>query len=221
MSTEEAIAKLQAELAPAVDAPISVSAGERSITLTPADSGLTVDYEATVAAAGGGYSWNPVEIFESLTGGGPVDLVRVVDRGTLTTVLGDNATTFAVDGVPATVAFDGEKVVRTPAAKAEELNIDETADDVSSAFAEGKGNVEATLDESDPAVTDAMVDEVIATFAAPLVSGPVTLTHNDTSMEISPPPWPGRPRSSRRAGRSSGSSTRTSCSSRRPRLRSR
>lgn len=186
MAPEDAVDKLRSELGPKVDAAITVSAGDRSISVAPAKAGLSADYAATVAAAGGGFSWNPMDIVNSLTGGGAVDLVRVVDDKALNDAVSADASTFDVAGVPATVKFDAGKVATTKATKAEKLDVEQTAKAVAAAFDEGKGHVEATIVSSDPAVTDAMVDQVVKDFADPLVSGPVTLSHNGTSMQITP-----------------------------------
>ncbi|SHI91017.1 Putative peptidoglycan binding domain-containing protein [Tessaracoccus bendigoensis DSM 12906] len=184
LAPDQAVEKLRSELGPKVDEPITVSAGDRSVSIIPSQSGLTADFDATVADAGGGSSWNPALIVHSLLGGGPVDLVRNVDESSLNDAVVAQASTFAVPGTPATVGFEAGKVVRTPAAQAEALNVEATSTAVSDAFREGAVEAEATIDSTDPDVTDAMVDEVVSTFAEPLVSGPVTLTHNDTSMQI-------------------------------------
>lgn len=186
MAPELAVEKLRTELGPKVDEAITLSAGDRSATITPADAGLTANYDETVAHAGGGFSWNPADILHSLTGGGEVDLVREVDEVKLKSAVESQAAAFAVEGVDATVKFDAGKVVRTEATNAEALNVDKSTEAVSSAFTQGQGHASAAIDSTDPAVTDAMVDEVVTTFADPLVSGPVVLTHNDTRMEISP-----------------------------------
>lgn len=186
LAPDQAVEKLRTELGPKVDAPITVAAGDRSVSITPSQAGLIADYDQTVADAGGGFSWNPADILHSLTGGGSVDLVRLVDQPKLTAAIEADAKTFDVEGIPATVKFDAGKVVRTEAANAENLNVAKTTEAVTAAFDEGKGHVEAVVDSVEPAVTDKMVDEVVTSFADPLVSGPVTLTHNDTSMQITP-----------------------------------
>lgn len=186
LSPEKAAEKLRTELGPKVDQNITLSAGDRSVTLKPADSGLAADYEATVAAAGGGFSWNPADIVHALTGGGSVDLVRTVDNDKLRSTIESDAPTFTVEAVDAVVGFDAGKVVQTPGADAETLNLDKSVEAVAAAFKDGKGHVEASLDTTAPAVTDDMASQAVTSFANPLVSGPVKLTHNDTSMEITP-----------------------------------
>lgn len=185
LAPEQAENLLRSELAPKVDAAIALSSGETSVSILPADSGLTADYGATVVNAGGGFSWHPAQIFETLTGGRAVELVREVDAALLETAVADQGEAFAVEGVPATVAFDAGKIVRTEAGAAHALDVDGSAAAVAAAFTAGQANAEAVVDSTDPAVTDAMVDEVVTSFAEPLVSGPLVLTNGDTSMEIS------------------------------------
>lgn len=186
LSPELARERLAAELDPKLAEPITISAGAVSTEIIPAEAGLGFDYDATVQAAGGGYSWNPVDIFDTLTGGESVDVVRTVDEAALKAAVEEKAPLFAVDGVDATVAFDAGQIVRTEATDALVLNVEETAATTQAAFMEEKGNVEATLEATPPAVTDAMVDDVVTNFAEPLISGPVVLTHGDQQMEISP-----------------------------------
>lgn len=186
MSPEEARETLEAELAPALREPITLSAGAVSTDIVPEEAGLGFDFDATVKAAGGGYSWNPVDIYETLTGGAAVDVVRTVDDAALRSAIEASAPQFAIDGVDATVKFEGGKIVRTPATDALALNVDETVATARAAFEEGKGNVAATVESTPPAVTEAMVDDVVQSFAEPLLSGPIVLTHGDTRMEIAP-----------------------------------
>lgn len=186
MSPDEAEQTLRAKLGPDADAALTLSAGERSAQIVPAEAGLSVDYGATIVDAGGGFSWNPVDIFHALTGGGEVTLVRHVDDAALTQAVSSQAATFQVAAVDATVSFDAGRIVRTAAVDGEALNVDKSADAVASAFSAGQSHAEAALDTSEPAITDAMADEAVTGFAEPLVSGPVVLTHGDTSMEISP-----------------------------------
>lgn len=186
LSPEQAREKLETELAPKLAEPITLSAGGTSADIVPADAGLGFDYEATVRAAGGGHSWNPADIYETLTGGGEVDVVRTVDEGALRSAVEAKAPEFTVDGVDATVKFEGGKIVRTEATDAQAMDVDATTATAKQAFDEAKGNVAVTIQNTPPAVTDEMVDDVVTNFAEPLISGPVVLTHGDVQMEIAP-----------------------------------
>lgn len=186
LSAEEARATLETELGPRVTAPLTLTNGTTSATLDPAASGLGVDYDATVSNAGGGFSWNPATIIATFTGGGPVDLVRTVDESALESAVEATSGTFAVDAVDATLAFEDAAITRTDAVDAQQLDVPATAAATSSAFEHGASEVEVVTDTTAPAVTDAMVDEAVATFAEPLLSGPITLTLGEESMEVEP-----------------------------------
>ncbi|MDO5676393.1 MAG: VanW family protein [Propionibacteriaceae bacterium] len=186
LSPEQARAKLATELEPQLSQPVTLSAGDVTTQIVLKDSGLSFDYDATVEAAGGGYSWNPADIYETLTGGEDVGVVRVVDEAALRSAVEAMAPEYAVDGVDATVKFDGGQIVRTEATDAKAMNVDETVATTKAAFEENKGNVAVTVDSVPPAVTNAMVDDVVATFAEPLISGPIILTHGADTMEIAP-----------------------------------
>ena len=57
-------------------------------------AGLTVDYEASVQAAGGGRSFDPRQIFRVLVGGGATTAVMVVDQAKLDAAVQGLAATF-------------------------------------------------------------------------------------------------------------------------------
>lgn len=186
LTPTEATEKLKTELSAREADPLKLSAGEVSVQLDPAESGLSVNYEATVAAAGGGFSWNPLHILNTLTGGSEVALVREVDQEQLTEAVGKVAPSFAREAVDATLAFTDAQVARTEAVDAQALKVPETVETVAQIFKDGKREASAAVTTSSPAVTDAMVDEAITSYAQPLLSGPVTLTSNGKSMQITP-----------------------------------
>lgn len=186
MSPDQALETLRAELGPVVEAPITLTAGERSVLLAPADSGLTADYDATVEEAGGGFSWNPVRIISTLVGGEEVPLVRVIDAEALTASLESVADRFLVPGVDADLAFVDGAVARTEAVAAQHLDVEATAAAVEASFLAGQSTAEAATVAEPPAVTDAMVEEAVTAYADPILSGPVTLTHRTASMDIEP-----------------------------------
>lgn len=186
LSPDEAVETLRTEFADLVAAPLTLSAGAVSVELPPAESGLSADFEATVREAGGGFSWNPADIVSNLVGGEDVALVRVVDEAALTDAVEAVTDSFAVDGVDATLAFKDGEIARTEAVDAQELDVAATTDAVESAFLAGESSAEAATTNEPPAVTDAMVDEAITTYATPILSGPVTLTYKTASMEIAP-----------------------------------
>lgn len=186
LSPEQAVQKLETELGPKVNQPITLSNGSTSVKLEPASSGLTVDYDATVSAAGGGFSWNPIDIVATLTGGEATEPVRIVDQQKLNSVIEGVADEFAVAPVDATVKFEGGQIARTEAKDAVQLDVVETQRVVEAAYGEGKGNAQVVTTNTPAKVTNEMVDNVVAEFAEPLTSGPVVLKAGSGAMEIAP-----------------------------------
>ena len=186
MSPDQAVQKLETELAPTLFTPIKLNSGGTTVELDPAESGFSADYEATVRNAGGGFSWNPADIVAAFTGGEEIELVRNVDDELLRSSVGQFADDFQKDAVDATVAFNDGAIARTDGEDAQELDVDATTADTREAVERGAGNVEVTLTSTPPAVTTEMVDEVVTSFADPLMSGPITITHEADTMEVAP-----------------------------------
>src|SRR3954468_7801181 len=76
---DAAEAALRASLAERAEQPLSVRVDGADHTVTPAEAGLSVDYAASVAAAGGGRSWEPSRLWDYYTGGDDLDAVVRVD----------------------------------------------------------------------------------------------------------------------------------------------
>ena len=112
LSPAQAREKLVAELTDAAAEPITLKGESASARLVPADAGLTVDFDKTVSSAGGGFSWNPVTIYETLLGGGETELVRVVDEAALKAAVEKAAPPFAVAASDASLAFADGAIAR-------------------------------------------------------------------------------------------------------------
>ncbi len=84
-SQEEAVIALRRGLAERSRAPIPVSVDEATAgSVDPTVAGLTVDYAASVEAAGGGRSWAPDRLWDYFTGGEDLDPVVTVDDAAMT-----------------------------------------------------------------------------------------------------------------------------------------
>lgn len=187
MSPDDAVAKLQAELGPRYDEPITVlGEDETSATITPSEAGMRPDFAAAVEDAGGGFSWNPINIIESLTGGRDVELPFEVDRDQLQAAVSELSPTFQREAVDGAVAYEGAKIERTDAVDALELDVEGTAAAVEAAYRAREPEANATLDSTAPAITNEMVDQEISRFAEPAISGPITITGGEAELVITP-----------------------------------
>lgn len=185
MTNEQAAAKLQAELGPRLSAQLTVTGEGKSATLDPSRSGLSADYAATVAKAGG-RSWNPVDIWRALFGSKTVDLVVNTDDAALTSAVTAMEPTFAAEPKSASIAYEGTKVVRTAAINGAKLRVDDTAAAIKDAWTAHQTSVDAKLDLSEPAITTAAADAVVTSYAQPAVSAPVVAKTDKGDVTITP-----------------------------------
>jgi vancomycin resistance protein YoaR len=186
LTPDAAERRLRDRLADRSAEPVTVTAGDRSARVDPADAGVTIDYAATVAAAGAARSWDPRDLWNHYTGGGRVDPVVEVDetklekaKATLDTRLG----TTAKDG---TVTLGKDGVRTTRAVVGEEIDGDELREALVSAITSTTRTVDLTLDEVQPDIDDTDVTKAVDTFANPAMSGPVTLLFDKSPVVLRP-----------------------------------
>ncbi|MDH2414994.1 VanW family protein [Nocardioides sp. CER19] len=186
LTPQEARERLRARLAARVARPVTVTADGKTAQVVPADAGVTVDYAASVAAAGAARSWDPRDLWNHYTGGGSVEPVVEVDeaafrkaKATLDQKLGapakDGAVTLGRDGVHTTAAVVGA-----------ELDADQLRQRLVSAVASTTRTVDLTLHPLAPTIDDADVQKAVDTFANPAMSGPVTLLFGKSPVVLRP-----------------------------------
>ncbi len=182
----EASAALERGLADRVAAPVTLTMGERSFTVDPAEAGLSVDREASVAAAGGGRSWDPRRLWDYYTGGDDLDPVVQVDEDALQAALVDLA---AEAGQPARdgavrLGVDGPQVVEPRTGTT--LEATATRDALLAAYLAPDATAEITPVPVLPAIDASDVRRVMDRFVNPALSGPVTLVLDGTEVRLSP-----------------------------------
>jgi len=186
MNPDDAKAALENKLGRKVTAPITVADHDTRTTITPAKSGLVVDWNATVDRAGAKDSWNPATIWNTFHGGGPVPLQTKVDTKALETTLGGKADKFAITAKDATVHLDGARIVTRKAVQGRDLDVPATAKSVEAAWHEMKTTVPATVKRPVPDVTDKVVDEVVTKQLKPMLSGPVRVKTSRGDFAVTP-----------------------------------
>ncbi|MFI7283455.1 VanW family protein [Micromonospora chersina] len=183
-SRAEAAQALHAELerrATTLNAPITVTVGQKSAELKPADIGLAVDVDATVAAAAAAEA-HPVS---RLVGSRTVEPVVTVDTARLEAALrramGDQGREMTMPAIIYT-GTTPKPVYPKPA-----LTVDATgaAQAVKAGWLAG-APVAVPLVEKWPASTREEVDRLVAELARPAVAAPVTLTTDAGSVSIPP-----------------------------------
>ena len=178
LTAETAQAKLRESLDERADAPLTITAGEKSLKATPAELGLAVDHAASIAAAGGGRSTNPVEIAEILFGGAELPAVVTVDTAKLETQLATLAEKVDTEPADAALAYAKGKPKITPAVDGKALQVTETGDAVRNAYLR-ETTIEAVVVTTEPEVTTAEAEAVVTSIGKPAISKPVTVEVGD------------------------------------------
>ncbi|PVG81600.1 hypothetical protein DDE18_16480 [Nocardioides gansuensis] len=183
----EAADALREGLAERVSGPIPVKVDGRQATVDPAAAGITVDYEASVAEAGGEDSWHPIRLWHYFTGGEQLEAVVTVDETAF------NAAVAALDaahGKPATdgaVTFAGSRVQVTDPQVGRELDPSDTQDALLAAYLdEGGAPAELELTQAQPEIDEGDVAEALKDFANPAVADPVRISFKGETIKLFP-----------------------------------
>lgn len=186
LDRKAAITKLTDAISPDATRPIAVTVAGEVDEIDPADAGLTVDYAASIDAAGGGKSFDPRQIWRVLTGGANTDVITHTDQGRLEQAVAALAERHDAKPRDAALAFDGATVDQTKGRTGVAVDQAGTAALVEQAFL-SRGAIEAPAAVTEPDVTTAEMKQVVDEFAEPAVSGPVRLRAGQAgAFEISP-----------------------------------
>nr|NLI50706.1 hypothetical protein [Propionibacterium sp.] len=184
LTPADAEARLAEGLAARAEAPVELRAGDLTATRTPAELGLRVDHAASVAAAGGRKSANPLDMIAALAGGRAHDPVVRADPAPLAAELAELA---ASDRTPtdASLVYDGATPRLTPGVEGRTLRTAEAADAVLAVWP-AAGAIDLPVTITPPAVTTAEAQQVLDAVAKPAVAGPVTLTAGGKTAQLGP-----------------------------------
>ena len=186
LTPEEAVRTLEEGLADRVDDPIEVVVDGESQSLSPADAGLTVDYEGSIAAAGGGQSWDPGRLWDYYTDGDDLPPVVDVDEAAMTAAIDELAATIGTPARDGRVGFRDGRVEVVQPRTGESVDIDDARESVLSAYLSEDSAAELSLATSPPEIDEADVQRAVEEFANPAVSGPVTLLFGDSEVQLAP-----------------------------------
>ena len=186
LSSTAARQRLADELGPRAAAPLAVRAGSATAELDPVAAGLTLDLDASVAAAGGGRSFDPRHLWRVLSGGTGVDAVVAVDEPALTAATRDLAGQLDQEPVDATLGFRGTQPRVTGAEDGVRVQQDEAADAIAAGFL-GDAPIALPVETTPPLVTTAEAERVRDDHAEPAVAGPVRVRAGRTgSFAVTP-----------------------------------
>ena len=172
-------------------APIKVAALGKQGRIDRGRAGLDVDLEASIEQAGGGRSWNPARIWDSLTGGDDYEPVVTVDEQALTKAVDDFAKKADTKPRDGRVLFKGDRAVAREPRQGEVVDRDASLGPVTDAYLAGLtdpdvGRVDLPTSTSDPDIGKADVSNAMQTFANPAVSGDVKIELEDQQIVLKP-----------------------------------
>ncbi|MFC7362680.1 VanW family protein [Nocardioides astragali] len=183
----EAAQRLQAGLADKVARDIATTIEGTAVAIDPAAAGLQVDYEASVAEAGGETSWDPVRLWNYFTGGDTFEAEVTLDDATYRAYLAGLDQQHGTPARDGAVAFAGNRVERTEPRTGKALDPADTLAALRAAFLEdAPGEVALEMADVVPAIDEGDVQEALDGFASPAVAAPVTLGFEGSTIKLSP-----------------------------------
>ncbi len=191
LSPDDALARLQEGLAEREKQEISVSLGDgRSETIDPVAAGLSVDYEASVADAGGGASLAPGRMWALVTGGGSSRAEIDVDQSRMQAALDALNKAIGQQPVEGTVEFRKGKAVAVSSEPGVVVRRSATQALLVRQFLRD-GSRKVPTEVQEPYVSNAAVTRAMEEFGRPAMSGPVTLVLGGQDV-VAPPRLFGR-----------------------------
>ena len=186
MAPAAARAKLQEGLGGRVAEPIRVVANGERATIAPAEAGLGVDVAATVAASGGGRSWDPVRMWEYFAGGNDEQPVVTVDRAALDAAVARVADRVDVPATEGSVRFVGDQAEAKYPERGTVVDRAAAAKAVRAAFLTTSDAVDLPTAEAAPVVSKDAVSRAMDRFANPAMSGAVVITLGGEGVRLEP-----------------------------------
>lgn len=180
----EAESALRAGLADRADAPMRVSVDGRAVTVDP---GLSVDYAASVAEAGGGRSWAPGRLWDYYTGGDDLDPVVETDRAALDAALDDLADQVGTPARDGAVRFRRGGIDVVDPMPGEGFDPEAASEALQAAYLDQDAQpVELDTVVVQPEIDQSDVQQALDDFANPAMAAPVTLVFGDSPVVLRP-----------------------------------
>lgn len=183
MSHAEAEETLLAELGGVENEPVTLTAGDLSSQLVPAESGLAINWQETVAQTGT-ESANPIERIRGLLTTTEVSVVSEVDDAALAPQIDRAVEELSSEPTDGGLTIEGAEIVRIDPEMGQTVDSANLATEVSADWLNPEGvTVEPVVVK--PAINDDVIDEAADGVAATAVSGPLVVHgQNDVTGTI-------------------------------------
>jgi vancomycin resistance protein YoaR len=156
----------------------------QTVTVDAAAAGMRLDVDATVAGLAG-FTLDPRRLWSHLTEEIERPVTTVVDHQKLTAVVTEQAARVAKPVAEGSVSLVGGVVTATPSSAGTTLNVADAVDKIVKSWPR-RSTVTAAVVVTEPRLSQAAIEEAVRTFAAPAMSGPVTLAVADQTAALTP-----------------------------------
>lgn len=185
MTRAEAVEELETELAERAEGPMDVTLASATVSLSPSEAGLSVDYQASVDEVGAQRSWDPVWLWDYFTEGDEVEAVIDLDDAALDQELASIAEDVEREPVDGAIEFRGGGAVVTQSETGLALDVDDSRELVQTAYLTDEVP-ELPLRSAEPEIDDDELLQAQRQLANPAVSGPVTLKFGKGQVRLTP-----------------------------------
>ena len=186
LSQEEAKAKLEADLKDRLNQPVKLKAGDTTYQVKPADAGLSLDVDSTVAEAGAGRSLSPARMWQVLTGGDEVTPVVKRDEPKLKAAVDRLAKQVNRAATEGTITFPDAKAEQHPPADGLQLDNGKATDTLVAAYPSDGNAKDLPVSVTKPKAGTEAIEKAMKEYAEPAMSGPVRLTVGERGVNLTP-----------------------------------
>jgi len=184
LSSAEAVARLDAELAAATDRPLDIVAQDVHAQIDPVAAGLSFDPRATVDGLTGVRPADPGRLWTQVVGLGEIAPKATVDTAKLQAALASVAGSLRADPVDGAIVFADGTAHATPAADGWEVDQAGSVARIAETWLVGARPVELPVVPVEPAITQAETDRALTQVAQNVPAGPVSLAVTGRSATL-------------------------------------
>lgn len=185
LSSSDAAARLHQKLDPLDSDPIKITAGEQSTSLTPDQSGLGLDIDATLQGKTG-YTLNPVVLFQRLTGGAAIEPVLTQDDDELHAAVEKLRPQLDKKASEGEIAFKDATVDYQKPTTGQTVEADQAVENIENSWFGASEPIEVPISTVDPKTPASAFEKVRDEQAKPLVAGNVTVAADDLKATLKP-----------------------------------
>jgi vancomycin resistance protein YoaR len=179
--------RLREQLAPRAERTLRASAGEHTHDLDPAKAGLAFDLAGTVEATHAGRTFNPITLLTGMFGGGePVRPVVTVDEERLDKTLEAIAGKVQRKPREGGIEFQNGEPKATMPTEGEQLDTEAARSALQAGLLAPSEQIELPTTVMEPEISRAEIERTMTEFAAPAMSGPLTLMIADHEVSVRP-----------------------------------